>query len=1379
MKSGRFPFCLPVLCLIAIARPAGAQESTVVERGPHHAVIQSVLPDGTTNTFTHLQTGLNRWLEADRLWVPASDEVERVNGVALARKTQYQVIFGTTLNAPEGAVDILLADGRRLRARPTGIAYTEFQSGRSGKSVFVGEAQASAAEIAGRNEVTYANALTGIPASVRYRVAVSGLEQDIVLGSALPPPSEFQMNEALVRVEVWNEILESPAPEKQAGNIVRSDGSVDRDEQLLFGTMLFGSGSALDGRKSIRVARQWQEISGKVFLVESVPYSELKLLFASLPADSHERSVDSEKLRELWAKQSNRGRSLPVGGVVQREGRVARASAPSPRATGVVLDWTLLATATNFTFKGDTTYYVSNLVTLSATTNGATAIEGACVVKFTNSANAQIAISGPISCQSSAYRPAVFTSKDDNSVGETITGSSGTPTNFYGSGILVYNADTLHDLRFAFANTAVTVAAGQTLMLQDSQFVNCLNAFLCNSSDTLTLENNLFHNLDVLVTGLQNTTINGVNLTVHNCNTFSSLGTNGAVNLTNSLVVALGTSIQPAPSQAFSSINRISEPGVFVTVGAGSHYLQSSNICFFPEPGQVQQLRDAGTTDINPGLLARLSRKTTYAPVVLTNHFTTNTTLTPVVPRDDDGKIDIGFHFDPLDYLWTSLDVTNNSTLTLTNGVAVAGYGPQLIWLRGSSKVVSEGTVLNPNRLTTFHTVQEQPLALITNTALMTLINGANVTLRFTDVSVMTAGNSGRRLIPIGPFNATVSIQNSQLRGIYWYFYNWSTSGATTPTIHLTNSLLERCTIDWTQGYDITPFDPYYLYLAWYNNLFTRCSVTLRHYGSYYGSWDIYDNLFDNGSVTKSEYGQGKPNGSSLTTAGYNGFINTSDPFGGSGNKTGLLRDFQKSFLGDYYYPTNSITNSLSILVNAGSRTASSAGLTSYTTTTNQTADSGTVDIGYHSFAVSTNSTVTIQATVPVVSESGGLPGVFTVTRTGSTSSNLTVFYTVGGTAVPGTDYTALSGSATLGIGNTSQTINVPPITNNTVTFDKTVSAALILTNTYFVGSPGQATLLIQDSDTFTNVVPVATINGPMGIDYHSPSNSLIVSTNWTPNGFGPIVFKRVAISGAVSNWPPSGANLGDTTSETKLATVKVATNGWAVGDMYYGTGQQGKIGRITANGAGVFTNWATLTNATQGVGETNLLAGLYLDQTGVFGGNLIVVAGVASGGGGVWRVDSSTNATRITQINDANGAGVLLEGVVTVPNDVVKYGPWAGKILTCAEGQRVIYAIDVNGNATSYQLGLGLPEDVRLIPAPANQPLYLLDQGPNQVLKVPAGNFAAFAGDLLFVNEGGCPTKALFIVHWDGARFVVRAIAVGGQLEHAAFAPIDIPPLP
>src|SRR5206468_9019023 len=96
----------------------------------------------------------------------------------------------------------------------------------------------------------------------------------------------------------------------------------------------------------------------------------------------------------------------------------------------------------------------------------------------------------------------------------------------------------------------------------------------------------------------------------------------------------------------------------FQVVGAGSHYLQASNC--------PVQLHNTGTTNISPALLARLSQKTTYGPVVLTKNFTNNTTLAPIVPRDDDGLPDLGYHYDVLDYLWTSLDVTNAS-LTLTN----------------------------------------------------------------------------------------------------------------------------------------------------------------------------------------------------------------------------------------------------------------------------------------------------------------------------------------------------------------------------------------------------------------------------------------------------------------------------------------------------------------------------------------------------------------------------------------------------------------------------------------------------------------------------------------------------------------------------------------
>src|SRR5204862_2794096 len=125
---------------------------------------------------------------------------------------------------------------------------------------------------------------------------------------------------------------------------------------------------------------------------------------------------------------------------------------------GVTLDWSLLSSATNFTFKGDTTYYVSGPVTLSSTTSGATVIEGGTVVKFTNStATARITITGPISCHTSAYRPAVFTSKDADDVGEKITGSTGSPANFYGQGLEFGGTNSLSNLRFAWLSTALEV----------------------------------------------------------------------------------------------------------------------------------------------------------------------------------------------------------------------------------------------------------------------------------------------------------------------------------------------------------------------------------------------------------------------------------------------------------------------------------------------------------------------------------------------------------------------------------------------------------------------------------------------------------------------------------------------------------------------------------------------------------------------------------------------------------------------------------------------------------------------------------------------------------------------------------------------------------
>ncbi|KKL48325.1 hypothetical protein LCGC14_2326660, partial [marine sediment metagenome] len=68
---------------------------------------------------------------------------------------------------------------------------------------------------------------------------------------------------------------------------------------------------------------------------------------------------------------------------------------------------------------------------------------------------------------------------------------------------------------------------------------------------------------------------------------------------------------------------------------------------------------------------------------------------------------------------------------------------------------------------------------------------------------------------------------------------------------------------------------------------------------------------------------------------------------------------------------------------------------------------------------------VTIAATDAFAAEEGADPGTFTVTRSGDSSGDLTVDYTIGGTATVGTDYQALSGSVVIPDGAASTTIEI------------------------------------------------------------------------------------------------------------------------------------------------------------------------------------------------------------------------------------------------------------------------------------------------------------------------------------------------------------------
>jgi hypothetical protein len=283
-------------------------------------------------------------------------------------------------------------------------------------------------------------------------------------------------------------------------------------------------------------------------------------------------------------------------------------------------------------------------------------------------------------------------------------------------------------------------------------------------------------------------------------------------------------------------------------------------------------------------------------------------------------------------------------------------------------------------------------------------------------------------------------------------------------------------------------------------------------------------------------------------------------------------------------------------------------------------------------------------------------------------------------------------------------------------------------------------------------LTPIATgFNNPIGIDYHEPTDQVILSVNY-PTG-QPSNFELVARDGTRQPF----TTISGFTDEVKIATFRSGPHqgGFTVGEVFTGNGQPGQIVRISPDGSTVQNPWIPLN-------DLGLLRGsLFQDRYGVFGGDLIVVTTT----GGVWRVDSAGAATRLANLD------VHLEGVTTVPDDPGRYGPWAAKIVVGAEQQGNIHTVDAQGNVATFSLGIS-PEDIDIIPAGEN--FVGVDFGGKQLQGAPASEFAGMVGDFLIAEEGG----PLWHVRWDPASnsFQTEQVARVEQWEHVTFAPVGFP---
>ena len=284
-----------------------------------------------------------------------------------------------------------------------------------------------------------------------------------------------------------------------------------------------------------------------------------------------------------------------------------------------------------------------------------------------------------------------------------------------------------------------------------------------------------------------------------------------------------------------------------------------------------------------------------------------------------------------------------------------------------------------------------------------------------------------------------------------------------------------------------------------------------------------------------------------------------------------------------------------------------------------------------------------------------------------------------------------------------------------------------------------------------------APFHGSVGISHHQPTNKVLSST-FSPSG-QPHNFELIAADGSQTGF----TNVAGISGELRIAIARddgqgISMGGFAPGEVFTGTDVAGVIARIRADGSAIQNPWVVLPDE---AGSLN--GGLHVDRTGVFGGDLIAVTTIGS----VWRVSASGQATQLANL------GTRLEGVTVVPNDLDAYGPWAGKILTGAKEQGLVYAIDAQGVTTSYNFAIN-PEDIIVIPAHEN--FYGVDPAGQKIWGAPANVFSSIIGDVLIAQE---TPGTLSRVHWNGFEFEVSQIAEVTQWKQITFSPAGIAPTP
>jgi hypothetical protein len=443
----------------------GAADYTIVQQGLDSRVwarsdlVTNEVGQVSTNisSYTELQTAMCYLTNGH--YVESQEIIEGFPGGAVARQGQIQMIFP---NDP--STDLIEAQTTAGLFRSS-VLTLSYADSAAQTNIILAELRSCQGQIISPNQVLYPGALVGEGASssVRYTYRKYGYEQDILVNPdtmALPEDYGLSSQSPTLTIEVISEFFSPPTPNALGRSMTTPDGTVFEDDDVDWGPMRLGQGQAIFiGQsgipKSVPTTKRWVVTSdNRYFLVEDVPFSLLKKALLSGGGASvqprHKSVRHLASLSDLPRRRpakSSRPNSKPMEVALNK-----------PAERGLVIDYTTLSSSgTNYVFQSDSTYYVSGLVSLSQTTT----CDGGTVIKYTNYPTAKITMSGPLVLKSGQYRPVVMTSKDDDTVGSKIGGSTGSPSNTNGATYLEDNNNqnnTYQNFRMLYAGIGLSAA---------------------------------------------------------------------------------------------------------------------------------------------------------------------------------------------------------------------------------------------------------------------------------------------------------------------------------------------------------------------------------------------------------------------------------------------------------------------------------------------------------------------------------------------------------------------------------------------------------------------------------------------------------------------------------------------------------------------------------------------------------------------------------------------------------------------------------------------------------------------------------------------------------------------------------------------------------